>query len=98
MKNQLTFDLSAIPKIKQPRKTISKTWKRKLQEYCDEQSQTEGHKNGYCVCGYMEYCDLCEGGDKDLPCVKAIIELAKEKNIKLNDKDFNFEKLLTEDL
>lgn len=38
------------------------------------------------------------GGDKDLPCVKAIIELAKEKNIKLNDKDFNFEKLLTEDL
>lgn len=95
---QLKFDLVDIPKNKQIRKTISKKWKQKLQEYCDKQSQTEGTKNGYCVCGYMEYCDLCEGGDKDLPCVKPILQLAKKKNIKLNDQDFDFEKLLTEDL
>ena len=42
----------------------------------------------------MEYCDLCEGADRDLPCVKPILQLAKKKGIQINDTDYNFEKLL----
>ncbi len=94
MSKQMKIDLSSIPKVKVEKKSISKKWEQALQEYCDKESLTTGSMTGYCVCGYMEYCDLCDGSDKDLPCVKAILKLAKEKNYKINDKDFNFEKLL----
>ena len=94
MSKQMKIDLSTIPKVKVEKKSISKKWKQALQEYCDKESLTTGSMTGYCVCGYMEYCDLCEGSDKDLPCVKAILELAKKKKFKINDKDYNFEKLL----
>lgn len=96
MKGQIKMDLSSIPRTKTQKKTISKIWKIALQSYCDIVSQTIGENNGYCVCGYMDYCDLCEGADKDLPCVKPILTMAKQKGIKINDKDYNFEKLLEE--
>ena len=96
MKCQIKMDLSTIPRVKTEKKTINKKWKQALQEYCDKESLTTGSINGYCVCGNIEYCDLCEGADKDLPCVKAILKLAKEKNFKINDKDYDFEKLLEE--
>ena len=44
----------------------------------------------------QKYCDLCEGGNMELPCVNAILKLAKRKGLKINDKDYNFEKLLEE--
>lgn len=94
MKGQTKMDLSSIPRAKTEKKYISKKWEQALQDYCDKESLTTGSTTGYCVCGYMEYCDLCEGSDKDLPCVKAILELAKKKKFKINDKDYNFEKLL----
>lgn len=96
MKGQIRMDLSNIPRVKTEKKNISKKWKQALQKYCDDESLTTGSTTGYCVCGYMEYCDLCEGSDKDLPCVKAILKLSKEKGIEINDKDYNFEKLLEE--
>ena len=71
-------------------------WRNKLQKYCDIQSQEVGHTTGYCVCGYMNYCDYCRGSGKPNACVKAICELAKEKNIKIDYNDFNFEKFLAE--
>ena len=94
LKGQIKMDLSSIPRAKTEKKYISRDWKQKLQEYCDTQSEEVGSKTGYCVCGYMNYCDLCEGADMDLPCVKSILELAKKKGLKINDKDYNFEKLL----
>ena len=96
MEGQIRIDLSTIPRVKTKIKTISKKWKQALQDYCDNESLTTGSTTGYCVCGYMEYCDLCEGSDKDLPCVKSILELAKKKKFKINDKDYNFDKLLEE--
>lgn len=97
MKGQIKMDLSSVQKVKTNKKYINRKWRKALQDYCDKESLTTGSTTGYCVCGYMEYCDLCEGSDKDLPCVKAILELAKKKKFKINDKDYNFEKLL-EDL
>lgn len=96
MKGQIKIDLSSVKKVKTEKKYISKKWKQALQDYCDKESLTTGSMTGYCVCGYMEYCDLCDGSDKDLPCVKSILELAKKKKFKINDKDYNFEKLLEE--
>lgn len=96
MKGQIKMDLSSIPRVKVEKKSISKKWKQKLQEYCDNQSLEQGSKTGYCVCGYMSYCDLCEGSNMDLPCVKAILELARKKGYKINDKNYKFDELLGE--
>lgn len=71
-------------------------WRNKLQKYCDTQSQEVGPTTGYCVCGYMNYCDYCRISGETNACVKAICELAKEKGIKIDYKDFNFEKFLAE--
>ena len=94
MKGQIKMDLSSIQKVKTEKKYISKKWKTALQNYCDLESDDIGSITGYCVCGYMNYCDLCDGMDNNLPCVRAILKLAKEKNIKINDKDYDFKKLL----
>lgn len=97
-KKQIMFDIvEQMPKNKQydKEKYLKQKWRNKLQKYCDEQSQTEGHRNGYCVCGYMNYCDYCSGAFKNTNCcVKAICEVAKIKNIKIDYNDFNFEKFL----
>lgn len=71
-------------------------WRNKLQKYCDTQSQEVGPTTGYCVCGYMNYCDYCRGSGETNACVKAICELAKEKGVKIDYNDFNFEKFLAE--
>lgn len=69
-------------------------WRNKLQKYCDNQSQEVGSTTGYCVCGYMNYCDRCIGAGETNACVKAICELAKEKSIEINYNDYNFEKFI----
>lgn len=97
MKGQIKMDLLSIPRVKAEKRYISKTWKKELQKYCDTQSQDAGEITGYCVCGEMNYCDFCKCVDQNFPCVKAILKLAKEKNIKIDDKDYDFKKLL-EDL
>jgi len=94
MKGQIKMDLTSIPRVKTEKRYISKTWKKALQKYCDTQSQDVGEITGYCVCGEMNYCDFCKCIDQNFPCVKAILKLAKEKNIKIDDKDYDFEKLL----
>ena len=96
LKGQIKMDLSSIQRVKTEKKTISNKWKQALQEYCDTQSLETGLRTGYCVSGYMKYCDLCDGGNMELSCVKAILKLAKIKGLKINDKNYNFEKLLEE--
>ena len=71
-------------------------WRNALQEYCDEESHLSGPYTGYCVCGYMRFCDYCIDPGKPNPCVKAICELCEEKNIKINYEDFNFEDFIGE--
>lgn len=94
MKNQIKMDLSAIPKIAVTTNTQKTKWRNALQKYCDKQAQEKGETTGYCVCGWMSYCDKCRGSGEKNACVKAICELARENNLNINYNDFDFEKFI----
>lgn len=94
---QLMFE--EVEKIKkQPciDKYQKQKWRNKLQKYCDNQSQEVGSTTGYCVCGYMNYCDCCRGSGETNACVKAICEYASKNHKKLDYNDYDFDKLLEE--
>lgn len=69
-------------------------WRNALQKYCDDQARDKGETTGYCVCGWMKYCDLCRGSDKTNACVKAIKEWCDIRGIKIDYNDYDFEKLI----
>lgn len=94
MKGQIKMDLSSIKKETNVERYDKRRWRHEFQKYCDEMSDKYGSKNGYCVCGYMKYCDLCESAGKTNCCVKAICELAEQKNITLDIYDYDFEKII----
>ena len=86
------IELSGLPpKQKDNSKYLKQKWRNALQEYCDNQAITEGEKSGWCCCGTMNYCDLC---DKPYKCVSAILKYANEKNIKISYDNYDFADLL----
>ncbi|MEG2541089.1 MAG: YopX family protein [Clostridia bacterium] len=91
---QLEIDLSDIP-IEENYVTASQKakWGKALQKYCDT-SQTVGVMSGYCACGNMIYCDLCNSFVDPNACLKAIKELANKKQIEIDYRDFDFEKFI----
>lgn len=69
-------------------------WRKALNDYLLEQANTVGATNGWCVCGNMNYCDYCERTDKG--CYKAIKQSARKLGVRLDYKNYDFEKLLQE--
>ncbi|MEG2688190.1 MAG: hypothetical protein RSA24_03390, partial [Clostridia bacterium] len=69
---QLKIDLGDIPKNENYVTASQKAkWGKALQKYCDTQAQTVDGKSGYCACGNMIYCDLCNTADDPNACLKA---------------------------
>ena len=93
MRGQIRMDLKGIPK-KANEKYLKQKWRNALQKYCDEQAYDGDGTSPYCVCGYMEYCDLCNGAGETNACVKAICELAKKKNINIDYTNYDFENFI----
>lgn len=92
MRGQIRMDLSGIPRVANVKYKKQK-WRNALQKYCDEQAYKD-ETSPYCVCGYMQYCDMCIGAGITNACVKAICELCKYKNIEIDYDDFDFEKFI----
>lgn len=90
------YPAEEIERRKKIEKEFRKRWRESLQKYCDKKSQEEGPYTGYCVCGYMNYCDLCKGSGETNACVKAILELCRNKNIQIDYSNFNFKQFLEE--
>ena len=94
--NQLVFEeVEKIPKNRKGEWQKQK-WRNALQEYCNQRANSTGNFTGYCVCGYMKYCDYCRDVGCKNACVKAICRYIREENIniKLDYNDYNFRKLL----
>lgn len=87
-------EVKAIKKQTKTDKYQKQKWRNQLQKYCDIQSEEVGSTNGYCVCGYMSYCDYCRGAGKTNACVKAICQLCNEKRIEIDYNNFDFESFL----
>ena len=91
---QQQFDFLPEKQKIEPDKYKKQKWRNALQKYCDKEADTSGPYTGYCICGYMRYCDYCEGAGKTNACVKAICEFCKENNVPVNYEDFNFEEFI----
>ena len=93
MKGQIMFEeVAKMPKQTDKIKYQKQKWRNKLQEYCDKEAYSDENQcSAWCKCGYMSYCDYCNGAGKTNACVKAIFDLLKEKkvcNIDYNNYDF----------
>lgn len=83
-----------IPSKIDNKKYLKQKWRNKLQRYCDNQAIIVGDVSGWCVCGYMRFCDNCKHCGETNACVKAIIEYCKENNIEIDYNNYDFEKIL----
>ena len=94
MKNQVNMFGKPPINLKNKERYKIQLWRNALQKYCDEQASTVGEYNGYCVCGNMNYCDLCKDSSKPNPCVKAIKEWCDIRGININYENYEFDKFI----
>ena len=57
-------------------------WENGFQKWSNEQFDNDGSPEG--KCGYGSMCDYCEDNTYGRPCVRALNEMMREKNIKIN--------------
>lgn len=56
-------------------------WENGFQRWSDKQA---GGGDYYGKCGYSNICDYCTDNTKGRPCVRALNEMCRDKNIKLD--------------
>lgn len=93
MYEQLTLcDMDKIDNTK--RKNRAK-WRKGMQSYCDRQQQNgNADMNGWCACGYMDFCNYCNGADFSRACVDSIEEMCNEKLIIIDYSRTDYEQQL----
>lgn len=93
-KQDSLFDVDNLPKNPEFfSKGEKRKWYNAFEKYCLEKHKNEGETNGNFCCGYMNICDLCEMKKTGFSqCVSIIKETLTKNNIKINYKDFDFEK------
>lgn len=95
MNEQLTLcDMDKIDNTKRQNRT---KWRKGMQSYCDRQQQNgNADMNGWCACGYMDFCNYCNGADFSRACVDSIEEMCNKKGIIIDFSRTDYEKQLKE--
>lgn len=75
------------PKINKQKRN----WENRFQRWSNNQFH-EG-RVGYGVCGYGSMCDYCEDNSYGRPCVRALNEMLRARNIVLDYKKATFEEV-----
>lgn len=68
-----------------------RNWENRFQNWSNKQFH-EG-RYGYGACGYGSMCDYCEDNTYGRPCVRALNEMLRIANIKLDYKNITFEEV-----
>lgn len=96
---QEQIDISKIPidkTVNKNRKARAK-WRNGMQSYCDRQQRNgRAEKDGWCACGYMNFCSYCNGADIAKACVDSIEEMCNEKKISIDYSQTNYERQIKE--
>ena len=66
-------------------------WENAFQKWSDEHGQDGDDALG--CCGYGSMCDWCRDNSYGRPCVRALNAMCREKNIKIDYTDYDFEKI-----
>lgn len=69
--------------------------KRNFEDRFQRWSNKEFHdgRYGYGACGYGSMCDYCEDNSYGRPCVRALNEMLRERQITLDYKNITFEEV-----
>ena len=90
MCTQMTmFEMPSVPKHTDKQK---RNWENAFQKWSNDQCINNDFTS-YGVCGYGSMCDWCKANDYGRPCVRALNAMCREKNIKIDYTDRNFEKV-----
>jgi len=67
-------------------------WENAFQKWSNEQFIGDGI-NDYGCCGYGSMCDWCEDNSYGRPCVRALNTMCREKGIRIDYNNYNFEEI-----
>lgn len=80
--------------VEPPRKHINKekrNWENAFQSWSNKEGQDELTPLG--ICGFGSMCDYCEDNTYGRPCVRALNEMCRVKNIKIDYSKREFNKI-----
>lgn len=70
-----------MPQKDNTAKNAKLRWENGFQRWSDEQMNERDY---YGKCGYSNICDYCTDNTKGRPCVRALNEMCRDRNIKLD--------------
>lgn len=68
-------------------------WENAFQKWSNDCGVCPNSTFSYGCCGYGSMCDWCKANDYGRPCVRALNAMCREKNIKIDYTDYDFEKI-----
>ena len=68
-----------------------RNWENAFQRWSDKSITKEIITEPYGVCGYGSMCEYCEDNTYGRPCVRALNEMCRKENIKIDYSKRNFE-------
>lgn len=69
-----------------------RNWENAFQKWSDENGMSNGTES-YGSCGYGSMCDWCKDNSYGNPCVRALNAMCREKRIKIDYSNHDFEKI-----
>ena len=68
-------------------------WENAFQKWSNTCGSVPYSTMSYGCCGYGSMCDWCKDNSYGRPCVRALNAMCREKNIKIDYTDYDFEKI-----
>ena len=68
-------------------------WENAFQKWSDNHGIESDNTEDWGCCGYGSMCDWCTDNSCGRPCVRALNAMCREKRIKIDYTDFDFEKI-----
>ena len=96
MKNeQLSLLAEAIKSdnMKKKKQSVKRRWENAFQKWSDNHGIESDNTKDWGCCGYGSMCDWCTANDYGRPCVRALSAMCREKRIKLDYTNYDFEKI-----
>lgn len=72
--------------------SAKRKWENAFQKWSNAQAWGDGTES-YGACGYGAMCDWCTDNSYGRPCVRALNAMCREKKIKIDYTDYDFEKI-----
>lgn len=82
--------------LKKQKQAAKRKWENALQKWSDNHGIESDNTEDYGCCGYGSMCDWCEDNSYGRPCIRALNKMCREKGLKIDYSDRNFERLWRE--